>query len=72
MTLDNREALNEDSEQAPLRSTPQNQVMTNQAPDVPPSDDPVGTRILYVVVAMIVLMFLISVGFLLLVVRRRL
>jgi hypothetical protein len=72
MTLDKNEALNEDSEQAPRRSTPQNQVPPDQAPDAPPSDDPVGTRILYVVVAMIVLMFLISVGFLLLVVRRRL
>ncbi len=63
------------ADQAPAHSTPQNQIPTNNAPDdsdVPSSADPTGTRILYVVVAMIVLMFLISVGFLLLVVRHRL
>lgn len=43
-----------------------------QEPDTPPTNDPAGTRILFVMVGMIVLMFLISVGFLFLVVRHRL
>lgn len=72
MALNNGEALQENSDQAPLHSTPQNQVPIDDAPNTPPSDDPVGTRILYVVVAMIVLMFLISLGFLVMVIRHRL
>lgn len=64
-----------DADQAPAHSTPQNQILTNNAPDasdVPSSADPTGTRILYVVVAMIVFMFLLSVGFLIIVIRHRL
>ena len=56
---------------APIETQSQDETVP-QEPEVPATNDPVGTRILFVVVAMIVLMFLISVGFLLLVVRRRL
>ena len=66
------EELNQDADQAPSHSTPQDQISQDEATDAPATDDPVGTRLLYVVVGMIVLMFLISVGFLLLVVRHRL
>lgn len=38
---------------------------------VPSSDDPMGTRIIYVVVAMVVLMFIIALFFLFEVARRR-
>ena len=62
----------QDADHAPSHSTPQDQISQDEATDAPSTDDPVGTRILYVVVGMIVLMFLISVGFLLLVVRHRL
>ncbi len=39
--------------------------------DIPSSADPVGTRIIYVIVAMVVIMFIIALGFLFEVARHR-
>lgn len=53
-------------------TTPQNAAgFQNQNEELPADNDPVGTRIVIVVVAMVVVMFIIALGFLYEVAKRR-